>query len=115
VVGTGSWCFVTDRSLYADTIEITGTMGKIILPCFAHDGLILTTSEGTKKITVQNPENIQYHLIQRIVDELRGLGESPSTGKTAARTSAVLDEMVKNYYSNKTDENKRTKGSCRNI
>jgi predicted dehydrogenase len=114
VVGTGSWCFVTDRSLYTDTIEITGTLGKITLPCFAHDGLTLTTPNGTQKINVQNPENIQYHLIQQIVDELRGVGESPSNGKTAARTSAVLDEMVKNYYS-RADENKRTKGFCRDI
>lgn len=114
VVGTGSWCFVTDRSLYTDTIEITGTFGKITLPCFAHDGLTLTTPNGTQKINVQNPENIQHHLIQQIVDELRGVGKSPSNGKTAARTSAVLDEMVKNYYS-RADENKRTKGFCRDI
>jgi hypothetical protein len=50
-----------------------------------------------------------------VVEDLRGENECVSTGKTAARTSAVLDEMVKNYYSNKTDKNKRTKGFCRNI
>lgn len=115
VVGTGSWCFVTDRSSFVDMIEITGTLGKIILPCFTHQDMELITADGSMKFPVQNPENIQFYLIKKVVDELRGVGESPSTGKTAARTSAVLDEMVKNYYSNKTDENKRTKGFCRNI
>jgi hypothetical protein len=32
---------------------------------------------------------------------LNGVGASPSTGITAARTSKVMDEMVKEYYRRK--------------
>jgi predicted dehydrogenase len=100
VVGTGNWCFVADESSVADYIEITGTLGKIILPCFTHHDMELITAEGSRKFPVQNPENIQFLLIQQVVDELRGLGKSLSTGKTAARTNWVLEEIVKTYYNN---------------
>ena len=36
---------------------------------------------------------------QQVVDQLTGIGTCVSTGETAARTSWVLDQMVKNYYS----------------
>jgi hypothetical protein len=50
---------------------------------------------------LDNPEHISQNLIQQVVDELRGIGTCVSTGKSAARTSRVLDIIVKDYYSNK--------------
>ena len=38
------------------------------------------------------------NLIDKIVKTLMGKGESPSTGISAARTSWVMDEIVKEYY-----------------
>jgi predicted dehydrogenase len=115
IIGTGSWCFVADESSISDYIEISGTKGKISLPCFSPGDLQLSTSKGTVNFNFQNPENISHKLIQQVVAFLRGESECASTGKTAARTSAVLDEMVKNYYSSKQHEIKRIKGGCRSI
>ncbi len=115
VVGTGSWCFVANESSVADYIEITGTSGKITLPCFAHGEVKLSTAQGTINFSFQNPENISHNLIRNVVNTLRGEEECVSTGETAARTSAVLDEMVKNYYAPRNDGNRRIKGSCRNL
>lgn len=115
VVGTGSWCFVVAKGAEEDLIEINGTKGKISLASFLHGDVKLTTPEGTVSFSFQNPENIQHNLIRQVVEDLRGEADCVSTGKSAARTSAVLDEMVKNYYASKNDDNKRIKGSCRTI
>jgi hypothetical protein len=45
---------------------------------------------------------VHQPLIQTIVDELHGRGECPSTGESAARTSWVLDECVRDYYAHRT-------------
>lgn len=102
VSGTGSWCFVVDESAETDEIEIIGEKGKIVLPCFTPGKVKITTESGVAKMGFDNPENISQFLVQQVVDELRGKGKCVSTGISAARTSWVLDEMVKNYYSNKT-------------
>lgn len=115
VTGTGSWCFVVAKGDEEDVIEISGTKGKLSFSSFQHGDVKLTTPEGTVGFSFQNPENIQHYLIQQVVEELLGEEKCVSTGQTAARTSAVLDEMVKNYYASKPKENKRIKGSCRNI
>lgn len=100
VVGNGSWCFVVDKNSETDEIEIIGQTGQILLPCFSHGNLKITTSAGIEELTFKNPEHISQNLVQQIVNELRGVGECVSTGISAARTSWVLDEMVKDYYSN---------------
>jgi len=115
VIGTGSWCFVVSKGSEEDIIEISGTKGKLIFSSFQHGDVKLTTPEGTVNFSFQNPENIQHYLIDQVVKTLEGESECVSTGKSAARTSAVLDEMVKNYYASKHDASKRVKGSCRNI
>ena len=99
VVGTGSWCFVVGESAAEDTIEIVGETGKITLPCFLPGNLILNKPVGTTEMKFNNPRHISQNLVQQVVDELRGIGTCVSSGISAARTSWVLDEMVKDYYS----------------
>jgi len=115
VIGAGSWCFVVAKGSEEDSIEISGTKGKLTFSSFQHGDVKLTTPEGAVSFSLQNPENIQHNLIAQVVKTLRDESECVSTGKSAARTSAVLEEMVKNYYAAKLDDSKRTKGSCRNI
>jgi predicted dehydrogenase len=100
VTGTGSWCFVVDKGAEEDTIEIAGTKGILSFSSFQHGDVTLTTPEGTVSFSFQNPENIQHNLIAQVVKTLLGESECVSTGKSAARTSAVLEEMVKEYYKN---------------
>ncbi|MDX1284878.1 MAG: Gfo/Idh/MocA family oxidoreductase [Draconibacterium sp.] len=98
IVGTGSWCFVVDENSERDEIEIIGEKGKLSLPCFSPGNLKVTKNGETKEMSFQNPHHISQNLVQQVVDELRGVGKCVSTGESAARTSWVLDEMVKNYY-----------------
>jgi len=98
VIGTGTWCFVASKGSEEDTIEITGTKGKISFSCFQHGDVILITDKGSVSFSFHNPENISHYLIQQAVNELRGDGTCVSTMYSAARTSQVLDDIVKNYY-----------------
>ena len=98
VIGTGSWCFVVDKSQFTDEIEIIGDEGKIVLPTFTHGKVSVFNKDGHSYHEFINPQHIQMNLVKQIVDELRGEGKCVSTGISAARTSWVLEEMVKGYY-----------------
>lgn len=98
VIGTGSWCFVVDKKSEEDIIQIIGEKGEISLPCFSHGKLQLKTPGGTEEMEFTNPQHISQNLVQQLVESLRGTGNCVSTGESAARTSWVLEKMVKNYY-----------------
>lgn len=98
VIGTGNWCFVVDKNSEEDIIEIIGEKGKISLPCFSPGNLKLSTDSGINEMTFTNPVHISQNLVEQVVGELRGKGNCVSNGVSAARTSWVLDEVVKEYY-----------------
>ncbi len=91
ICGIGQWCFVTSKENEEDTIEITGTQGKLLFNTFQFNPIALTTSTGKEYFRPPQPEHIQQPLIQTIVNELRGTGICPSTGVSAARIAKVMD------------------------
>jgi 1,5-anhydro-D-fructose reductase (1,5-anhydro-D-mannitol-forming) len=102
VMGVASWNFAAAAA--EDTIEITGTLGKITLSLFGNDPVVLTTAAGVETLDRPNPPHIQQPLIQSIVDQLHGRGACPSTGESAARTSWVMDQVLNDYYGGREDE-----------
>jgi len=95
VVGTGSWCFSIPENLKTDTAEIIGSEGKITFSFFEHQNIYVEKSDGSiQNYTLPHPENIQQPLIQTIVDQLRGNGRSPSTGKTGIRSTMIMEWII---------------------
>jgi len=93
VQGVGTWCFSSfDRW---DQTEIVGSQGKIVFSTFNDEPVVLTTTQGRTEYKVEYPAHIQQPLIQTIVDELNGTGVCPSTGVSAARTTRVMDQMLR--------------------
>jgi predicted dehydrogenase len=92
VHGTGAWCFSSYRDV--DTIEIVGNRGHIEMNTFGQEPFRLVTASGVEVIDVKYPEHVQQPLIQLIVDELRGIGTSPSNGASGARTNWVMEQFV---------------------
>jgi predicted dehydrogenase len=91
--GVGTWCFTAfDR---CDRTEIVGTDGKITYSTFDARPISVTTRSGSVDYHLDDPAHVQQPLIQTVVDDLNGLGRCPSTGESAARTSWVLDQMLK--------------------
>ena len=99
VAGTGTWCFVTSETNNLDEVEIIGDQGRVIFSTFKSAPVVLENGTGHHEFPFEKPKHVQSYLMEKIVASLRGEGESPSTGISGARTSQVMDEMVKNYYS----------------
>lgn len=99
IVATGTWSFSFSADSNRDSIEILGEKGSIKFSTFSFEPIILTNSEGRKIFINERPEHVQYFLIDKIVRSLEGKGTSPSTGMSGARTSRVMDEVVREYYS----------------
>jgi predicted dehydrogenase len=95
VQGVGVWNFASHG--HADAIEFVGDRGMIAFSCYGVEPLALTTADGTTYVATETPPHVQQPLIQTVVDELNGIGKCPSTGVTAARTTWVMDEVLKEY------------------
>lgn len=91
---TGSWSFIIPETYRKDRVEVIGDQGKMEFSIFSFDPITLVQGENKETITIIQPEHIQMPLIQTIVSELNGEGTCPSTGKTAAITSRVMDEIL---------------------
>lgn len=98
IAGTGTWSFSVSPECERDSIEIIGNKGSIRFSTFNFEPIVLMNSSGRQEFINERPEHVQYNLIEKVVQSLNGNGASPSTGETGARTSRVLDEIVKNYY-----------------
>jgi predicted dehydrogenase len=98
IVGSGLWSFSASREGNRDKFEIIGEKGIIKTSTFTYEPIVLENSSGRQEFVNERPENIQFYLIEQIVRALSGNGEVVSTGTTAARTSRVMDEVVREYY-----------------
>jgi predicted dehydrogenase len=90
--GVGLWSFSASENL--DSTEIIGSRGKITYSTFLELPIMLEIDGTVNRFDIPHPEHVQQPLIQNIVDELLGLGKSPSTGRTGAMTSWVMDRML---------------------
>lgn len=95
ILGTGLWSFVAQPEEREDSVRIVGSKGSLRFSTFDFSPIELTTPEGRELFETESPKYIQGPLIETIVDELRGTGECPSTGRSAARTSWVIDQIMK--------------------
>jgi predicted dehydrogenase len=102
IVGTGTWCFTTSSESNRDVIEIVGNKGSVTFSAFSFEPIVLMNNDGRQEFINERPEHVQYNLIEKIVNTLNGKGNSPSTGITGARTSKVMDEIVEEYYKDKS-------------
>ncbi len=98
VLGSGTWCFTVSESDETERTEIIGSKGKLVYSNFDLELPVrLETDTGVKEFQCPTPAHVQQPLIQTVVDQMRGRGACPSTGITAARTSRVMDEIVKEW------------------
>jgi len=101
IAGTGTWCFSVSLESSRDTIEIIGDKGSIRFSSFSFEPIVLTNNSGRQEFINERPEHVQYNLIEKVVQSLKGKGIAPSTGITGARTSKVMDDIVAEYYKGK--------------
>lgn len=95
VLGVGVWN--SDAHAEADVIELVGDRGELRFACFDPSPIVLIQAGRTREIAAEHPAHVQQPLIQTIVDELNGIGQCPSTGESAARTTRVIDAILADY------------------
>ena len=101
-VGCASWNFAASSD--EDALTIAGTAATLRLGCFSQRPMTLTRTTGdAESFDLPDPPHVQQPLIQTVVDALLGRGECPSTGESAARTSAVMDAVLGDYYGGRDD------------
>jgi predicted dehydrogenase len=94
----GSAVFNFNAASNTDLMTFTGSEGTLETPIFRDADMILRRAGAARVYEVRNPPHVHQPLIQSVVDELHGRGCCASTGESAARTSLVLDECVRDYY-----------------
>jgi predicted dehydrogenase len=94
----GSAVFNFNAPSSTDVMTFTGSEGTLETPIFRDTDVIVRKAAAARVYEVRNPPHVHQPLIQSIVDELHGDGFCASTGESAARTSLVLDECVRDYY-----------------
>lgn len=93
VLGTGLWNFAADRR--EDRVEVIGDRGRLVFATFGDGPILLDAGDRREEIRIANPQHIQQPLIESIVAELTGKGTCPSTARSGARTSWVMDQVLK--------------------
>jgi predicted dehydrogenase len=95
VHGSGTFCYAADRD--DEMNEIIGAEGRILFSTTKAVPICVTRGDVVDEIPVDDPPHVHQPLIQSIVDELNGRGTCASTGESAARTTRVIDEILREY------------------
>ena len=99
-VGVGSWDFAA--ASFSDSLKICGTEGTLSMPVFGRR--IVLDTKGKQEIIEPIPPKYGHEpLVRSVVNDLLGHGACPSTGITAARTAAVMDKVLTEYYGGRND------------
>ncbi|MEM7128423.1 MAG: Gfo/Idh/MocA family oxidoreductase [Chloroflexota bacterium] len=96
-VGSGVWSFTSPVQL--DETILYGSKGTIRFSSFDDTPMTMIRGEKAESFDLPFPQHVQQPFIQTIVDELTGRGTCPSHGKSAARTTAVIDQILEGYRS----------------
>ena len=94
ILGTGNWCYTVNKEQRIDKGQIIGSAGKIIFSFFESPVIQVETASGIEAYNVPYPPHVQQPLVEKIVQQLRGEGQCPSTGETAARANYIMDLLT---------------------
>ena len=92
VEGRGRWDFAAAGD--AEYNEIIGDRGRLRFSTTRDVPIELWRGGRRESVAIADPPHVHQPLIQTIVDELNGRGRCPSNGVSAARTAAVVDEVL---------------------
>jgi predicted dehydrogenase len=91
-LGCGFWNFgAAERQ---DQVVIYGSKGRIEFSVFENQPVSLFTADQQLSLDIAHPENIQFYHIQAMVEDLLHSRGHPSTGKTAARASWMMEHIL---------------------
>ena len=90
-----------------DELIISGPKGKLRMAAMSPSLPVEVLNVGddvVQTLTFVAPEHAAQPLVQMVTSELRGVGQAPSRGANAIRTSRILDTALSGYYGGREDE-----------
>ena len=90
----GTWCFVANQDVANDAIEIIGDRGRIRFSCFQFTPIEWISENGKQEFPIAPPEHVQMPMIRSVVEDLQGLGKSPSKGDSGAHVNWIMDKIL---------------------
>jgi len=94
VVGCGEWAYTAPVASNCDEVVITGSKGNIRFATFSFAPIWVKTVHSQAQFSFPRPEHIQQPMIEVVVAQLCGRGNSPSDGISAARTNYIMDIIL---------------------
>ena len=92
VVGSGTFSFGTPDAI--EETVLTGDKGTLSFASFSPTPIRVVTADGLQTYGVGDPTHVHGPLVATILDELRGIGTCPSAGRTALRTTELMDALL---------------------
>ena len=92
VVGSGCWTFGTPDAV-EETI-LVGDRGSLAFSSFTPTPIRVVTGTATDTYEIGDPVDVHGPLVATILDELRGVGTCPNTGRTALRTTELMEAIL---------------------
>ena len=92
ITGNGNWNFGSYKR--EDSVEISGSQGKINFSIFENEPIKLINEEGEVELFIEHPENVQLYHVERIREELLGNSIHPSSDFSAVQTSWIMDKIL---------------------
>jgi len=95
ILGSGIWTFTAPENTRRDEIIFVGTRGLLTCSTFDFSPIVFQNGDKVEQFSEQNPENIQFYMIESVVNFLNGKGDEPvSNCHSAIRTNWVMDKML---------------------
>jgi len=91
---SGRATFDYTRDPREDNVLISGDRGTLRFATFGPDPVVLETREERIEMPYPQLDHVQQPMIQTVVNALLGTGICESTGRSAARTSRVMDQIL---------------------
>ena len=103
VIGTANFNSIAlDKK---DEMTIYGTKGKIVFSIHGSNRIIVTTTENTEEIEINDPKIIQESMIENVVQSLiTGKHLNTCTASEALETYRIIDTVLEKYYNGRKDD-----------
>ena len=95
VTVSGLVCHMSPRD--EEFATFYGDKGEIAMSLLGQSPISLTLGGETREIEIADPSHVHGPLIEQVVDWFRGGTEPASTGTSAIRTTAAIDEILKGH------------------
>lgn len=97
VMGAGIWCFAANEASQKECVTIVGSEGEISFNVFGDPMLIQVRKPNNviEDFEYSHKNPIQKDFIREMISELRGEGKALSDGLSGARTTWVMDQILK--------------------